>query len=881
VKIRRSRSVVRSFVWLAMLALMAALLSRDEERDTDAEPTGRIGSVRQALTDTDSDGLDDDWETTNFGGLSQTASGDFDSDGMTNLEEYTNGFNPTVNDAFEDADGDRYPNVFEVRNSADPNSSSSIPSPTYTVNGAGGGTHTTIAGALGAANVSNGQYQIIGIAAGTYSGASNLHDVSVASTKPKLLFIGLEGAGKTVIDGGLANWGWILNQSAVVASLTFQKTWVALYVDAAGKETRFVDLIVRDNTSGGASQWSAGVHIHSAAKTHIVGSTFMSNAGGTAGQQIFINSGTATITNTVAWTTTTAANVAKATGATLNTNYCLVKGQTLTGTGNLAGSTDPKLRTDLRLLWDSPLRAAGGTIAQSRIDIDGELRPSSTPDIGVDQFLDSDSDDVADNWEMAEAGNLTTLTGRTNADSDGLTNEQEHAAFLKPTVADTDGDGASDGAEVNTHGTNPLVTDTDGDDMPDGWEINNGLSPTVANGFEDKDGDRYPNVFEYASSTDPSNAASTPSPTYVVNASGGGTHTTIAAALSAATVTNGQYQIIGIAPGTYTGSANLHDVSVASTKPKLLFIGLEGASKTIIDGGLANWGWILNQAAVVSSLTFQRSWVALYVDATGKETRFVDLVVRDNTSGGASQWSAGVHVNAGSKTYVVGSTFLNNAGGSAGQQIFINAGAATVTNSVVWTTASGTNLAKAGAATLTTNYSAVKGQTLTGTGNLAGSIDPKLRSDARLLWNSPLRATGGTVAQSLSDMDGEVRPSSSPDIGADQFFDSDADDLADQWETNEVGNLTTLTSRTQDADSDGLTNEQECAAFTKPTLADTDGDGVSDGLEVNTHGSNRSSPIPMATTCLTAGRSRTDFPRRSRTHSRTRTGTATRTCSST
>ena len=62
------------------------------------------------------------------------------------------------------------------------------------------------------------------------------------------------------------------------------------------------------------------------------------------------------------------------------TNNCLVKGQTLTGTGNLAGTIDPKLRTDGHILWDSPLRGTGGTIAQSRIDIDGELRPSAAPE---------------------------------------------------------------------------------------------------------------------------------------------------------------------------------------------------------------------------------------------------------------------------------------------------------------------------------------------------------------------------------------------------------------------------------------------------------------------------------------------------------------------
>lgn len=92
-----------------------------------------VGSVRQALTDTDGDGMDDDWETLYFGNLAQSSAGDFDSDGMTNGEEYLYGFNPTVQDSFEDADGDRYPNVFEIRNGGDPNNAGSTPMATFVV----------------------------------------------------------------------------------------------------------------------------------------------------------------------------------------------------------------------------------------------------------------------------------------------------------------------------------------------------------------------------------------------------------------------------------------------------------------------------------------------------------------------------------------------------------------------------------------------------------------------------------------------------------------------------------------------------------------------------------------------------------------------------
>ena len=44
--------------------------------------------------DTDSDGLPDDWESTNFGNLGQLANGDPDNDRLTNLQEYAVGSNP-------------------------------------------------------------------------------------------------------------------------------------------------------------------------------------------------------------------------------------------------------------------------------------------------------------------------------------------------------------------------------------------------------------------------------------------------------------------------------------------------------------------------------------------------------------------------------------------------------------------------------------------------------------------------------------------------------------------------------------------------------------------------------------------------------------------
>jgi hypothetical protein len=53
-----------------------------------------LANPLNAIGDSDSDGLDDAWETTYFAGLGQTASGDFDKDGTDNLTEFRLGLIP-------------------------------------------------------------------------------------------------------------------------------------------------------------------------------------------------------------------------------------------------------------------------------------------------------------------------------------------------------------------------------------------------------------------------------------------------------------------------------------------------------------------------------------------------------------------------------------------------------------------------------------------------------------------------------------------------------------------------------------------------------------------------------------------------------------------
>ncbi|HUF60816.1 MAG TPA: LamG-like jellyroll fold domain-containing protein [Verrucomicrobiales bacterium] len=153
---------------------------------------------------------------------------------------------------------------------------------------------------------------------------------------------------------------------------------------------------------------------------------------------------------------------------------------------------------------------------------DNPVQPDGTP-FFASTAEDSDGDGMSDDWEMSFfPGDLTQLTADGDFDSDGLSDPDEFTRGLDPTDPDFDKDGLLDGVETNTGvfvsaentGTDPKRADTDGDGLSDGDEV----TVYMTNPLDaDTDGDGYGDGSEVARGFDPADPADNPPVSEIAN----------------------------------------------------------------------------------------------------------------------------------------------------------------------------------------------------------------------------------------------------------------------------------------------------------------------------------------------------------------------------
>jgi predicted outer membrane repeat protein len=505
-------------------------------------------------------------------------------------------------------------------------------------------------------------------------------------------------------------------------------------------------------------------------------------------------------------------------------------------------------------------------------DTDGDgLNDGAEKQAGTNPLApDTDGDGIPDGWEVANGFDpKAAADAAADPDNDGLTTLREYQLGTNAKQSDTDGDGMPDGWE-HDNGLNPLTNDaagdldqdgisnlgeyqsgtlanqwdTDGDLLSDGWELANGLNPVVNDGLEDKDGDRVPNLFEFKRGTRPNDPASKPAATFIVNPATGGNsptdnvYATIQEAVNEAAKQTydgqtGKYEyvnafaIIEVKSGVYREA-----VVVGSPVALLGELGTPSGPVEIRGNPVSeDYSLRLNAIAVIDGVVVTHEpgvkGSGVYVSSSDGRKRLINCVIRNNQS---SSQGGGIYSD-NADLVLDHCTVCWNTAGSLGNGIYQSGGRVALRNSIVWNPviASDPNLADQdvfrggySGGVLEVIHSIVGGGE-----QGALSLDPQLTPAGWLTSRSPAINRAGANALAGTDIQGE--PRQRPDLGADEFVDSDRDSLPDLWELRVFGNL--FKGPDGDEDNDQLTNRYEFVMGFAPSNADSLGNGRGDYAE--------------------------------------------------
>lgn len=129
-----------------------------------------------------------------------------------------------------------------------------------------------------------------------------------------------------------------------------------------------------------------------------------------------------------------------------------------------------------------------GEIDDSDSDNDGLIDYIERINYTNPMLPDTDNDGLNDYEELVIIGTNPTIADTNgnglndycdDLDNDGISNGEELKIGTNANSADTDCDGLDDKVEISIYHTDPQLYDTDGDGASDGWEVENGYNPTV------------------------------------------------------------------------------------------------------------------------------------------------------------------------------------------------------------------------------------------------------------------------------------------------------------------------------------------------------------------------------------------------------------------
>jgi hypothetical protein len=444
------------------------------------------------------------------------------------------------------------------------------------------------------------------------------------------------------------------------------------------------------------------------------------------------------------------------------------------------------------------------------------------------QLPDDDGDGMYNGYELQFAGCLSAnnaADATTDCDSDGLTNLDEFQRGTNPTLADTDGDGVNDGAEVNRLDggnpapTNPLRADTDDDNLSDGVETDTGTFVSATNTgtdplVPDLDSDGYLDGHEVVRNSDPTALGSVPdltNPSPLVY-------------LDATTLPAGNLPVwtnAGALGGVFNASATVPQV--ITTRPDARGVNFNGtahfytgpAAPAFLTGTNARTieAWVFNPAIAGEETIF------CWSRRGGPDGSNLSFNHGNNaTFGAVGHWGAGPDIGWGAGPAIAGRwTFVaytfDPATGTATvyrDGIAVNSEAGLVLNTHGVDTTPATNrLPFRVASQNEADGSPTIG--LRGSMTIARIRVYEVAFDATAITNH-FSADADTFGLADNDGDGILN-------GYERQW-----PFLDPENPNDAG---------MDQDSDGATNLQEYRANTNPTVGDTDGDGVNDGPEIN------------------------------------------------